>query len=156
MDLARFHTAQAGSLGGYAAALRELRDGRKTSHWIWYVFPQLAGLGRSSTARTFALEDLAEACAYLRDPLLGARYPEIAAVVLDQLAYGIVLETLMGSGIDALKLVSSLTLFRAAALSLTKTDPGFALFAEHCTAILQLAAAQGFPPCAFTLARLAP
>lgn len=135
-------------------ALRELRGGRKTSHWIWYVFPQLAGLAHSSAARTFALDDLAEAHAYLGDPLLRARYEEIASVLLAQLAQGAPPETLMGSRVDALKLVSSLTLFRAAACSLTNADPSCARLAEHCEAILQLAAMQGFPPCAFTLARL--
>ena len=58
------------TLRRYDTALAEIRRGRKTSHWIWYIFPQLDGLGRSSTARAYALGDLAEACAYLRDPLL--------------------------------------------------------------------------------------
>ena len=70
MSLDRFHDAQASPSAGYDTALAEIRRGRKTSHWIWYIFPQLAGLGRSSTARAYAIRDLAEACEYLRDPLL--------------------------------------------------------------------------------------
>ena len=64
----RFHEAQASSHAGYAAALSEIRAGGKRSHWIWYIFPQLAGLGRSSTARFYALRDLDEAQSYLSDP----------------------------------------------------------------------------------------
>jgi uncharacterized protein (DUF1810 family) len=110
MSLERFHEAQASRSVGSDTALAEIRRGRKTSHWIWYIFPQLDGLGRSSTARTYALRDLAEACAYLRDPLLRARYEEIAGAVSDKLARGRALEALMGSSTDALKLASSLTL----------------------------------------------
>src|SRR5918999_3584671 len=99
----RFHSAQASPTAGYNTALAEIRQGRKTRHWIWYIFPQLAGLGRSSTARAYAIRDLAEACDYLRDPLLRARYEEIAGAVSDQLARGVALEDLMGSRIDTLK-----------------------------------------------------
>ena len=81
----RFHDAQADQWSGYTAALGEMRAGRKSSHWIWYIFPQLAGLGRSSTARAYALRDFAEACDYLRDPLLRARYDEIAGAVAEQI-----------------------------------------------------------------------
>ncbi len=69
MSLERFHEAQARRSAGYDTALAEIRRGRKTSHWIWYIFPQLAGLGRSSMAENYAIRDLAEACEYLRDPL---------------------------------------------------------------------------------------
>ena len=69
-DLERFVEAQQGS---YEQALGELRAGRKRSHWIWYVFPQIAGLGSSSTARRYAIVSLDEAQAYLRHPLLGDR-----------------------------------------------------------------------------------
>src|SRR3954465_10447497 len=113
MSLERFHQAEENSRSGYATALQEIRAGAKSSHWIWYIFPQIEGLGRSSTARTYALRDLAEACDYLRDPLLRARYEEITGAVSEQLARGISLEDLMGGRTDALKLVSSLTLFRA-------------------------------------------
>ncbi|MFO0850253.1 MAG: DUF1810 domain-containing protein [Gemmataceae bacterium] len=74
-DLDRFVQAQAGD---YEPALAEVRGGRKRSHWMWYVFPQLAGLGYSSMARRYALSGLAEAEAYLRHPVLGPRLVEIA------------------------------------------------------------------------------
>jgi uncharacterized protein (DUF1810 family) len=154
MSLERFHEAQASRSAGYDTALAEIRRGRKTSHWIWYIFPQLDGLGRSSTARTYALRDLAEACAYLRDPLLRAHYEEIAGAVSEQLALGHPLEHLMGSATDALKLVSSLTLFRAAARNLTSKDPTFEPLAQRCDSLLEQTATQGYPPCAQTLTRV--
>jgi uncharacterized protein (DUF1810 family) len=61
MSLARFHQAQASRLAGYDAALAEIQRGRKVSHWIWYIFPQIAGLGRSSAARDYAIRDLEKA-----------------------------------------------------------------------------------------------
>jgi uncharacterized protein (DUF1810 family) len=74
-DLQRFVDAQEDS-GTYAEALEELRAVRKTTHWIWYVFPQIAGLGKSETARTYAIGSLEEARAYLEHPLLGPRLRE--------------------------------------------------------------------------------
>ncbi len=156
MSFDRFHKVQASRSAGYEDALAEIRRGRKTSHWIWYIFPQLDGLGRSSTARAYALRDLAEACAYLRDPLLRARYQEIAGAVSDQLSGGVPVEDLMGSSIDALKLASSLTLFRAAARSLTNEGQSFEILAQLCDSILQQLTKQGCPPCAITLARVPP
>jgi uncharacterized protein (DUF1810 family) len=152
MNLSRFHLAQASPTAGYDTAVAEIRLGRKTSHWIWYIFPQIDGLGRSSTARAYAIRHLAEACEYLRDPLLRARYEEIAGAVGGQLTRGRALEDLMGSGTDALKLVSSLTLFRAAAQSLTGEDPIFDSLARRCDSILGQTSAQGYQPCAQTLA----
>ncbi len=154
MSLSRFHQAQSGSWSGYATALAEIRQGRKRSHWIWYIFPQIDGLGSSSTAREYALRDLDAACAYLRDPLLHAHYEEIATAVADQLAHGVPLETLMGGSTDALKLVSSLTLFRAAATRLTAGEASFFTLARRCDSILQTLAAQCYPPCSFTLDRI--
>ena len=154
MSLARFHEAQADPRAGYDTALAEIRRGGKTSHWIWGIFPQLAGLGRSSMAEKYAIRDLAEACAYLRDPLLRARYEEITAAVSDQLARGLALEDLMGSRIDALKLVSSLTLFRAAARSLAASDSSFEEGARLCGAVLDQVAAAGYSPCEHTTARV--
>lgn len=150
--LERFHKAQASPSAGYDTALAEIRRGRKSSHWIWYIFPQLEGLGRSSTARAYAIRDLAEACDYLRDPLLRARYEEIAGAVSEQLVRGCSLEELMGGRTDALKLVSSLTLFRAAAQSLAAEDPAFNSLSQRCDFILAQTSAQGYPPCALTLA----
>jgi uncharacterized protein (DUF1810 family) len=154
MALERFHEAQVSRSAGYDTALAEIRRGRKTSHWIWYIFPQLDGLARSATARTYALRDLAETCAYLRDPLLRTRYEEIAGAVSEQLAGGRTLEDLMGGSTDALKLASSLTLFRAAAQSLAGENPAFASLAQRFDSILRHTAEQGYPACAPTLARV--
>jgi uncharacterized protein (DUF1810 family) len=106
--LERFVAAQAPV---YAQALDELRAGSKRSHWMWFVFPQLAGLGRSETARLYAIRDLDEARAYLAHPLLGPRLLESVAAVLSH--PGRSAEAMLG-GIDAIKLRSSLTLFEAA------------------------------------------
>ena len=110
-DLERFVAAQ-DSGGTYAAAVAELRRGRKTSHWMWFVFPQIAGLGFSAMAQRYAIADLAQARAYLAHPVLGPRLVEAAQSVLDSGARDA--GTLMG-GIDAVKLGSSMTLFEAAA-----------------------------------------
>jgi len=155
MSLTRFHEAQSSQWDGYMTALAEMRAGRKSSHWIWYVFPQIDGLGRSSTARQYALRDLDEACEYLRDPLLHSRYEEIAGAVAEHLARGAPVEDLMGGLTDASKLVSSVTLFRAAAERLSKGDGDFMRLAKCCHAILEWTTAHGHPPCAFTLARCA-
>ena len=109
-DLSRFLKAQEGS---YAQALREIRAGRKRSHWMWYIFPQIQGLGFSSTAQFYAIQDLEEAKEYLAHPVLGARLKEISSALLE-------LEGLSASEIfgypDDLKLRSSMTLFRLADL----------------------------------------
>ena len=154
MSLDRFHEAQARRWAGYDTALAEIRAGGKRSHWIWYIFPQIEGLGRSSTARAYALRNLGEACAYLFDPVLRARYEEIVAAIGEQLVRGIRVEDLMGGRIDALKLVSSLTLFRAAAEHLAREDPVYAPLAERLAALLRETSEQGYPACNFTLARV--
>src|SRR5580692_7073508 len=110
-DLQRFVTAQDAG-GSYDQAAAELRRGRKTSHWMWYVFPQIAGLGHSPVARMYAISGLAEAEAYLAHPVLGPRLAECAAIVGG--LSGRTAEQIFG-GIDALKLRSSLTLFLLAA-----------------------------------------
>ena len=107
-DLDRFVTAQAGS---YSTALDEIKRGAKRGHWMWYVFPQVAGLGRSDIARHYALRSLAEARAYLAHPLLGPRL--IACVAALQDLAGTTAEAVFGA-VDAMKLRSSLTLFEAA------------------------------------------
>src|SRR5262245_10719770 len=107
-DLERFRTAQASS-AGFALALAEIRAGGKRTHWIWYVFPQLEGLGRSAAARRYAIRGEDEAAEYLRDPVLRARFLTISQAVAEQLrAQGTPLRQLMGADVDALKLVSSL------------------------------------------------
>jgi uncharacterized protein (DUF1810 family) len=108
-DLARFVDAQADS---YDTALAEIRRGDKRSHWMWYVFPQIAGLGHSSMARRYAIGSLDEARAYLDHPLLGSRLRACVAA-LDALPGTMTAERVFG-GIDAVKLRSSLTLFDAA------------------------------------------
>lgn len=110
--LGRFLEAQDDG-GVYAAALRELRAGRKRGHWIWFVFPQLTGLGRSPTAQRYAVTGLPEARAYLSHPVLGARLRECVEALLA--LPGQDPEHVMGSVIDAVKLRSSMTLFAAAA-----------------------------------------
>lgn len=104
-DLQRFVDAQSGD---YARALVELRAGEKRSHWMWYVFPQYAGLGRSSTARRYAIASLAEAEAYLRHPVLGPRLIEAAETVLA--IEGRSAHDIFGAP-DDVKLRSSATLF---------------------------------------------
>jgi uncharacterized protein (DUF1810 family) len=155
MSLERFHQAQDGKWSGYATALAEIRAGEKRSHWIWYIFPQLDGLGRSSTARSFALRDLEEACAYLQDPVLRSRYLEIAGAVAEQLAGVVSVEELMGGSTDARKLASSLTLFRAAAARLAtgEREGDFTRLAELTESILGRIAEEGYPACGFTLER---
>lgn len=110
-DLTRFRTAQ-DAHGTYGDALAEVRAGRKTTHWMWFVFPQIAGLGRSSTAVYFAISSLEEAKAYLADPVLGPRLVAAALAAADAPADSA--EALLG-GIDATKLRSSMTLFRRVA-----------------------------------------
>jgi uncharacterized protein (DUF1810 family) len=110
-SLRRFIEAQDAG-GTYNMALAELRAGRKASHWMWFVFPQIAGLGRSPMAKMYAIGSLAEARAYLADPILGPRLLEATRAV-DELS-GSTAEEIFGP-IDALKLRSSMTLFTRAA-----------------------------------------
>jgi uncharacterized protein (DUF1810 family) len=111
VDLERFVKAQ-DSGGTYQRAVAELRSGRKTTHWMWFIFPQIAGLGRSNIAQAYAISDLAEAQAYLAHPILGPRLIECAEIVAAQ--QGRSAEQIFG-GIDAIKLRSSMTLFARAA-----------------------------------------
>ncbi|PZE33784.1 DUF1810 domain-containing protein [Curtobacterium sp. MCLR17_055] len=111
-DLDRFVRAQQGV---YDVALDELRRGRKSSHWMWFVFPQLAGLGRSATAVRYAITGVDEARAYLTHPVLGPRLLTATDVAHDAPARSA--DALLG-GIDSVKLRSSMTLFARVA-----TDP---------------------------------
>jgi uncharacterized protein (DUF1810 family) len=135
-DLARFVTAQDGS---YAQALAELRAGRKRSHWIWYVLPQLRGLGLSAMAERYGLSGLAEARAYLVHPVLGPRLRECVAAMLAH--PGRSAHDMLGE-IDALKFRSCLTLFAGA-------DRAGSVFEQ---ALSRFYAGR---PCAPTLQRLA-
>ena len=108
-DLERFVLAQDGA---FAGVLEELRRGRKTGHWIWFIFPQVAGLGQSAMSQRFAIGSLDEARAYLAHPVLGARLRECASIVLatqERTA-----EEVFGP-LDAMKVRSSMTLFHRAA-----------------------------------------
>jgi uncharacterized protein (DUF1810 family) len=107
MDLERFVEAQ-DSGGAYQRAVAELLKGRKTSHWMWFIFPQIAGLGHSAMAKVYAISDLAEAKAYLAHPVLGPRMIECAEILAAH--RGLSAEQIFG-GIDAMKLRSSMTLF---------------------------------------------
>lgn len=128
MSLQRFHEAQAGT---YAAALSELQEGQKRGHWIWFIFPQLASLGRSGTAKFYGIADLAEARAYLADPVLAPRLIACAEAVLTHPER--TAEQILGP-VDALKLRSSATLFAAAGADVM--DRVLATFygGEHCAA----------------------
>lgn len=105
-DLQRFLDAQQST---YASVLVELRSGRKTGHWMWFIFPQLAGLGRSATAQHYAIGSLDEAHAYLAHPTLGPRLRQcVQSLPHDSNAVDVL------GDVDAMKLWSSLTLFEAA------------------------------------------
>jgi uncharacterized protein (DUF1810 family) len=113
--LDRFIEAQAPI---YAQALGELRAGQKQSHWMWFIFPQIAGLGQSATSRAYAIQSLAEARAYLAHPVLGVRLRECCQAVMN--LRGQSAEDIFGS-VDAIKFRSCLTLF-------TEVDHGEVVF----------------------------
>ncbi len=118
-ELERFLAAQDQG-GTYEAAVAELRAGRKRSHWMWFVFPQIAGLGQSPTSRRYAIRSLGEARAYLAHPVLGPRLIECARIVSE--LEGRSACDIFG-GIDAMKLRSSMTLF-------ARADPGTPVFQQ--------------------------
>jgi uncharacterized protein (DUF1810 family) len=119
MALERFIEAQDAD-HTYERALAELRAGRKTGHWMWFVFPQIAGLGRSPTAQHYALDSLDDARAYLAHPVLGPRLKECAQALTELPEHDP--EAVLG-GIDAMKLRSSMTLF-------ARADPDHPVFTE--------------------------
>ena len=117
----------------YAAALAELRAGEKRGHWIWWVFPQMRGLGTSEYSVLYGIADEAEALTYLSHPVLGARYRECVSVVHGHLCQaGVAPLKLMGSDVDVMKLRSSLKLFLRVA---SKSDT---IFRAQASAILRL------------------
>jgi uncharacterized protein (DUF1810 family) len=159
LQLARFKEAQDRRDSGFESALAELQTGRKQCHWIWYVFPQLSGLGSSSLSQWYGVTDLAEAAAYLHDPVLCSRLLTITTTVAERVkrGEGVSLQTLMSSALDVQKLVSSLTLFGNVARKLHATEgleehESLARIAEK---VLAVAASEGYAPCQYTLARLA-
>ena len=118
-ELARFLEAQ-DERATYEQALSELQAGRKSSHWMWFVFPQISGLGYSAMSRRYAISSLHEAQAYLRHPILGPRLLECTNVLLG--LHGLSVEQILGA-IDALKLRSCMTLF-------ARADPSNVLFKQ--------------------------
>jgi uncharacterized protein (DUF1810 family) len=156
-QLERFKDAQDQPMAGFGSALSEIRAGGKRSHWIWYVFPQLAGLGRSALSQQYGVDGIAEAEDYLRDPLLRSRLLAIATAVHEKLGRrGSTLERLMGSTIDVAKLVSSMTLFRAVAERMYGAEGHgeYASIARVAESILSAAAVEGYPACQFTRSKL--
>ncbi len=160
-SLQRFHTAQnegkkyRSGISEYEIAKKELQAGKKSSHWIWYILPQLKALGYSSTSKFYGLKNFSEACLYLKDPILFQNYCEIVHIIAAQLRKKIPVETLMGWDIDAKKLSSSVTLFRTVAAYLaTQSDPDlpdFSPLINTCDDILRITAEQGYGPCKKTL-----
>lgn len=138
-NLARFIQAQENA---YATALRELRNGQKRSHWMWFIFPQIQGLGFSPTAQYYAIKDIDEARAYLAHSLLGPRLAECTATV--NALEGKSLEQIFGH-VDHLKFRSSMTLFELA----SEADSEFSkALDKYCSgerdkATLDIAAASG-------------
>lgn len=104
-NLQRFTDAQEGV---FQRALKEIKNGRKQSHWMWFIFPQVAGLGFSETTKFYAIKDIAEAGQYLQHPVLGSQLIEISQALLD--IEGKTANQIFGSP-DDLKLKSSMTLF---------------------------------------------
>jgi uncharacterized protein (DUF1810 family) len=157
-SLDRFHRAQDQPHAGYADALREMQAGAKRSHWIWYILPQLSGLGMSDMARRYGLRGASEAEAYLRDPVLRGRLLAVAAAVATHVVppASTPLSHLMGSEVDARKLVSSLTLFEHVARRLAEDHGGhdFDALADVATRVLDALAGQGYDRCAFTRTQL--
>jgi len=121
MDLERFIEAQRST---YDDVVRELRAGRKVTHWMWFIFPQIAGLGRSQMAQHYAITSMEEARAYLGHPVLGPRLHECTSILLA--TEGLTAEEIFGP-IDAMKLRSSMTLFQRAA----PDDPAFAMVLDR-------------------------
>ena len=132
------------------SVVAELEAGRKRTHWMWFMFPQLRGLGESPSAQRYGIEGLDEATRYLRHGTLGSTYERLVATLHRVIVVeGHRVRDVFGSPDDA-KLVSSLTLFAAAANS-----EGWVSLAEHCDDLLAATLSEGLPACAFTTAVLA-
>ena len=145
-------------MSGFQSALSEIHAGGKRSHWIWYVFPQLSGMGSSVASRTYGLDGVSEAEEYLREPLLRSRLLTIASAAARQVdGGGVTLVRLMGSSIDTTKLVSSMTLFEHVAQRLHDLEglDEYASLSVAAKTLLERAAAEGYPRCQFTLNALA-
>ena len=144
LDLSRFETHR----NDFDRALGEIESGRKRSHWMWFVFPQVSGLGNSEMSRVYAIGSIDEAEAFLLHPVLGSSYRKIVDAVWEQVVNrGVTVRALFGSPDDA-KLVSSLTLF--AAIGKRLLSPDIAAFVMQADDILEVAYAQGLAKCATT------
>lgn len=144
VDLARFRDGYARDLN---RALAEIDAGRKRSHWMWFIFPQVAGLGSSSTAAHYAIRDRAEAEVFLADPILGPGYRRLVDAVWGQVIGGdVTIRALFGRPDDQ-KLVSSLTLFGGIASSF---GDDWVLTNTQITELLDRAESQGLARCATT------
>jgi uncharacterized protein (DUF1810 family) len=156
--LERFKLAQDSSHAGFASALEEIQTGGKRGHWIWYMFPQLSGLGASGFSHSFAIDGKDEAVEFLHDPQLRSRLVTITAAVATQLRTRKTtsLRALMGSDTDARKIVSSLTLFGGVAKDLYTVEglDDYQTLAHVADEVLTIAASQGYPACEFTVQRL--
>jgi uncharacterized protein (DUF1810 family) len=156
--LDRFRKAQDQPGDGFESALHEIRTGAKRGHWIWYIFPQLLGLGTSPNSRYYAIGGLTEATAFLQDPTFRSRLLLITTAVASALHAGgrSSLHRLMGSPTDARKLVSSLTLFGHVAGRLHAAEglDEYAAFGKVADQVLAAAASEGLPPCVDTLRQL--
>ena len=147
IDLQRFIDAQHSSAD---RALSEIEAGRKASHWMWYVFPQVKGLGLSPTAQRYAIVSVEEAKAFLEHPVLGPRYRRMVNAVWHQVVEGgVMLNALFGSPDDA-KLVSSLTLFAGVASRHSEPDPDVVALISQAEEILEAANVQGLDRCTTT------
>ena len=157
----------------YDGALKEMQGGRKHTSWMWWIFPQVAGLGRSHLAKKYAIQSLQEVVDFLEDPVLGAHYCEITEVVMKQICReGVSLPHLFRKEIDVRKFISSITLFqwvasRQQSLPVEEVEPpvldndygesggmsplNYGRLLDFCTEIIMEADRQRFPPCQKTL-----
>jgi len=136
----------------FMQAMKELRNGAKESHWIWYIFPQLKGLGSSPMAKKYEIESEVEAIQYLKHPVLNPRLIEaLENVQLHAGKKSASIREVFGSTVDTLKFVSSITLF----CYVSRNVEGADRVKQLCEELLQVANAEGYPPCNFTLTFLA-
>lgn len=152
VDLARFLD---GYRGVFDQALSEIRRGRKRSHWMWFIFPQVAALGTSPTAVYYAIRDRAEADAFLTDPDLGVRYRQLVDSVWTQVVTNCVSVSQLFGSPDDHKLVSSLTLFAGVADDLDDAQR-WTRFVEQANEILDQAETKHLPRCTVTQRFLEP
>lgn len=137
-NLKRFVYAQeSDELVTYVQALEEMRKGRKSSHWIWYIFPQIKGFGHSAMTKKYAIGSIDEAVAYLQHPVLGPRLTEITQAILDyNAATKDNIEDIMGSAVDALKFKSCMTLFWCASRKINAETANSSIFKEAIDKLL--------------------